>query len=168
MARRHMVQARAPKRQSTWFQFSPLAATITAVGGTAYFSLNAAALALRPFTIVRTHFIFQVRSDQAAANEDQSGAVGIAVVSDEASAVGITATPTPVTEAASDLWLLHSYFAQAGSAVNEGRTGFNYAVDSKAMRRVDIGQDIIFAAEASSISDGLILTMAARMLVKLS
>ena len=156
------------RRQTTWFQFEPVAATLTAVGGTIFFTLNAAAIALRPFTVVRTHFIYSVRSDQAAANEDQSGAVGIAVVSEEASTVGVTAVPTPSSNSASDLWLMHSYFGQSGSSVNSGRVGYNYAIDSKAMRKVDQGQDLVVVAEITPVSDGMILLIGGRMLVKLN
>jgi hypothetical protein len=86
------------KRLTSWFQFAPVSATFTGTGGTIMFSLNAAALALRPFTIVRSRFTYGVISDQAASLEDQVGAVGIAVVSDQAVAVGATAVPTPITD----------------------------------------------------------------------
>ncbi len=45
-------------------------------------SLTAAELALRPFTVVRVRGKFAIRSDQLAATEDYSGALGYAVVSD--------------------------------------------------------------------------------------
>ena len=81
--------------------------TLTASGGTILGSLNATALALRPFTIVRQHYFLMLRSDQAAAAERQFGAFGCVVVSDQAEAVGVTAIPTPITDAGSDLWMLH-------------------------------------------------------------
>ncbi len=84
MARKsgHVYRAgRMVKRDSLWLQFQP---TITAVngGGTAVliFTLNAAALALRPFTVVRTRFQLGMRSDQTSAAEDQVLGYGIVVV----------------------------------------------------------------------------------------
>ena len=77
------AHAIASRRETTWFEFQPVEVTIAAAStGILIFSLNAAALALRPFTIVRTRMLFNLRSDQAAAPETQRAAVGIAVVSD--------------------------------------------------------------------------------------
>ena len=96
------------RRETTWFQFVPVASTLATGGAdTLVFSLNAAALALRPFTIVRTHFELALASDQAAAIEHQIAGVGIAVVSDQAVGVGVTAVPNPITNMGSNLWLMH-------------------------------------------------------------
>ena len=105
--RREFVRGAAAisqKRLTSWFQFVPTQVSLTAAGGTIIFSLNAAALALRPFTVVRTRFKYMVISDQAAAIEIQAGAIGMAVVSDQSVAVGVTAVPTPITDMGSDLW----------------------------------------------------------------
>ena len=82
--------------------------------------------------------------------------------------MGVTAVPTPSADSGSDLWFAHEYFAQSGSAVNSGRAGWNYVLDSKAMRRVDQGQDIVVVAEITPISDGMIITVGGRMLIKLN
>ena len=63
------ASAISQKRLTSWFQFTLQGATMTAPGGTILFSLNAAALALRPFTIVRTRLVVSLNSDQAAAVE---------------------------------------------------------------------------------------------------
>ena len=69
MARKQFRSGGA-RRLTTWIGFNPVQTDGLAVaGGSAIFSLNAAALALRPFTIVRTHFEFALRSDQAGAIE---------------------------------------------------------------------------------------------------
>ena len=47
-----------------------------------------------------------VESDQSAATELFIGNLGLAVVSDQATAVGVTAVPTPATDRGSDLWFL--------------------------------------------------------------
>ncbi len=153
-------------RLTTWFQFDPTN-VIVATGSVLVFSLNAAALALRPFTIVRTRFEFGLRSDQAAAVERQVCALGIAVVSDEASAVGITAIPTPITESASNLWFLHAIqYCNETSLTDRAAPMCSKSLDSKAMRKVEVGQDVVVVVEASSISDGLVAVLGGRMLIK--
>ena len=80
--RRIIRQGRVMRCESLWIFISPANVTLTAVGGTLITSLNASALALRPFTVVRTHLELYMRSDQSAAAEDQSCAFGACVVSD--------------------------------------------------------------------------------------
>ena len=174
MARARVQSRRGPlvvgaRRVSTWFQFQPITLTQASLGtATLVFSLNAAALALRPFTVVRTLFQYAVNSDQGASAETQSGAVGLAVVSDQSVAIGVTAVPTPITDMASDLWFAYSLFNQrSSSGGTAGQIGFTYELASKAMRKVDIGQDIIVVVESvSAISGGIQIHLGGRMLVK--
>jgi len=164
-----VVRPRSSPRQTSWFEFVPAIATLTASGGTIFFSLNAAALALRPFTVVRTRFLSYIFSDQVAADETQLGAVGVAVVSDQASAIGVTAVPTPITDMGSDLWFVHQVVMSAGTASSSGgNRGLGYPIDSKAMRKVDIGQDIVVVAELSASGSGFNLMVGGRMLVKIN
>jgi len=171
MARRFtrgVTRGRSQRRESTWLFLTSTATTFTAAGGVLLNSLNAAALALRPFTVIRTYLDGNVVSDQSAGGENQHLAIGLAVVSDQAVAAGVGSVPTPVTERGSDLWLLHQEFAGSGSAVNDGRVGFQIKADSKAMRRVDEGSDLIVVAELDSVlSDGFVLRLAGRILIKL-
>ena len=176
MARRLHTRGAAvisQKRLTSWFQFFPANAALVSGGGTIFFSLNAAALALRPFTVVRTHLTMHVRSDQLGANEFQAVALGIAVVSDQASAIGVTAIPTPYTDMGSDLWFLHdqqmNHFTFVSGVGFDASGGSQLKVDSKAMRKVDIGQDIVVVAEiASGISTGVDVVIGGRMLVKVN
>jgi len=131
-------------------------------------SLNAAALALRPFTVVRTHLELMLRSDQAAALERQLVGIGMAIVSDQAVAIGVTAVPTPITDLGSDLWFVHQLmYCDESGLTDRSKDACQMSVDSKAMRRVEEGQDLIITVEASSISDGAILTSGGRILLKL-
>ncbi len=132
-------------------------------------SLSTLALALRPFTIVRTRGMLQVNSDQGALSERQLGAYGFAVVSEQAVAIGITAVPTPITDGGSDLWFLYEYFASmefvqtaVGIATYRG-----VKFDSKAMRKVEDGQDVVEVVELDGLSDGATFSSAFRMLLKL-
>ncbi len=164
MARQH---SRGPTRKTLWLGFNPVRLTLSAAGGSIAHSLNAAALALRPFTIVRSHFVLMVISDQAAAIEEQVGAFGLAVVSSEAVNVGVTAVPTPVTESGSSLFFVHQFYMAAMQEITDRAVGPEiYQVDSKAMRKVEVGQDIITIGEFDATGGGQILTLAGRVLIK--
>ena len=160
-------------RESTWLN---LGAAITNLSGpsTAVLggSLNAAALALRPFTVVRTHGFFGIRTDQIAADESYDAAMGWAVVSDQAVAVGVTAVPTPMTDLGSDLFYAHrilmgrfEFASSVGIRPDMLTPWVHY--DSKAMRKVDGDQDVIFVLETSAVSSGCTVHDAARFLIKL-
>ncbi len=156
------------RRESLWLFKTVTAVTMTVPGGTVALSLNAAALLLRPFTIVRTHMQIALRSDQSAAIETQVAAIGIAVVSDEAVAVGVTAVPTPVTEAGSDLWMLHQFiYADESQLTDRTRSGQFMSLDSKAMRKVIDGQDLVTVTEMSSVGGGVVMVIGGRTLIKL-
>ncbi len=132
-------------------------------------TLGATLLPLRPFTVVRVRGMLQVNSDQVASTERQLGAYGMAVVSDQAVAIGITAVPTPMTDIDSDLWFLHQLFASfqtVFSAIGAVEyTGVPF--DSKAMRKVEDGQDLISVVELDTNSDGATFSAVFRMLLKL-
>ena len=159
-------------RLTQWLDLPPTVTAFGASGGTIILSLSTAEKALRPFTIVRTRMLIGIVSDQLAAGENQLGALGIAVVSDQASAIGVTAVPTPVTDLSSDLWLLHQFLFNTfsiASAVGYADDGMHqYAVDSKAMRKVQDGEDVVVVGELDGAnSSGFSMTIAGRMLVKL-
>ncbi len=132
-------------------------------------SLGAVPLALRPFTIVRTRGILSLQSDQQAATESPQASFGMAIVSEQAVAIGITAVPTPVTDRGSDLWFVYeSMFAEwtFSSAVGSQSFLMTRAVDSKAMRKVEDGEDMVFVAESDS-AEGSIIQGTFRLLIKL-
>ncbi len=159
--------ARKTKRLSTWLDVPFSTTTMTAAGGTIIASLNAAALAIRPFTIVRTHLEAQVFSDQSAAIERQACAVGLAVVSDQAAAIGVTAVPTPVTDLGSDFWFVHQVmFATEGTLTDRTTPGTQYSIDSKAMRKVEGDSDLVVVGEFSALGGGVRLFLAGRILIK--
>ncbi len=134
-------------------------------------SLSAAGLALRPFTVIRVRGRVIVRSDQTAGSEDQSVAVGFAVVSDQASAIGVTAVPTPITDAGSDLWLMYQMVKSAMIIASDTAIAVvgDVEVDSRAMRKVEEGQDLIAVVESdvSGATAGLLVGTGYRFLIKL-
>jgi len=146
--------------------------TLTGASQTALIRVFAAAiLALRPFTLVRQHYSLSIQSDQVVATEDQQVAVGTAVVSDQAVAIGVTAVPTPLTDLGSDLWTYWQW--QQASFLFGDATGFlQFATPtlesgSKAMRKLEDGQDLVMTIESSAASDGFTLTTIGRLLIKL-
>jgi len=158
-------------RQTFWI--APAFTSTTVAPGTPVIdtSLNAAALALRPFTIVRVRGVVVIASDQQAATEAQMAAYGEAVVSEQASAIGVTAVPTPVADGGSDLFyvyqLLLNRFKFVSSIGFDGTEGQVYTIDSKAMRKVEDGQDVVGVIEASATGNGTQILVSTRLLVKL-
>jgi len=149
------------RRETFWVGSASLSATLAAASTAAILGqFNAAVLALRPFTIVRTRGVWFSRSDQGAATELREVAIGACVVSDQAIAIGVTAVPTPATDSDSDLWYMYERdFAQL--QVNDA-TGFTngpptFQYDSKAMRKVEDGQNSIIVAETSTVSSGALV-----------
>ena len=172
MARRtfHTAMREArQKRQNVWFiiDVDPVAVAADAVVNLATF--NAEALAFRPFTIVRTHILGNWGSDQLAASETPSGALGISVTSDQATS--ITGIPNPIANADSSsfiVWqpLLSPFlFGDATGFIEP--SGQQFTIDSKAMRKVGPNETIRIIVENSSPTDGAIISMVGRMLVKL-
>ena len=160
----------AQKRETTWGGHPVLIDTASATS-VLISNLNAAAKALRPFTIVRTHIEIEFGSDQVAASEVQIAAVGLAVVSDQASAIGITAVPTPLTDIDSDLWFAHqpminSMFVGDGTGTQQPFSS-RYTIDFWAMRRVNGDEDMVFVLEGASAGSGVTITTMGRFLIKL-
>ena len=159
-------------RETAWIAILPITNTLAAAS-TAVLTggLNAVALALRPFTIVRVRGFLQVSSDQNAASENYSASVGYCVVSDQAFAIGVTAVPTSETDRGSDLFFVHE--SAAGRIVRGDTTGFQDPVgiqrvfDSKAMRKVNEDSTMAIVIETSFVSSGVLFHESARMLIKL-
>ncbi len=159
------------RRESLWFSLAPVASAIAAASTAVLTnSLNAAALALRPFTVVRTRGSMMLASDQTSAIETYAASFGFCVVSDQASAIGVTAVPTPATDRGSDLWFVYESMAgrlQLATNVGFETAGRELQFDSKAMRKVEDGSDVVVVQETEAISNGVVLITSARMLVKL-
>ena len=166
MAGKFVRWSRGSVRKSIWLDFTHTATTNAGSTQSIIASLNATALALRPFTVVRTHMTFLLQSDQAAANEVQACFWGAAVVSDQSVAVGITAVPTPNTDLSSSLWFALKVMYNNAVNLTDQTIGSRYfELDSKAMRKVEVGQDLILVV-VNPIAAGWILQSAGRVLIK--
>ena len=164
--------AGAPRRETLWAPIAPTRTAINGGGSALIASASASEDALRPYTVIRTHLYCSIVSDQVIASEDQMVAVGLAIVSDQASAIGITAVPTPITDLESDAWYLHQWLVNGVTFLDatslQSNVNKSATWDSKAMRRVEDGFDNILVIEApATISDGMDVILAGRQLLKL-
>ena len=156
------------RRESLWLAITPTLTTMSSSGGIITGLLNAAGLALLPFTVVRTRGYLFITSDQAAAAEVQIGAYGGAVVTDQAIAIGVSAVPTPITDLGSDEFFLHQMIMADESALTDvAKPGVGVQFDSRAMRKCSESEQPYFVAELSTVGSGFSLFSAGRMLVKL-
>ncbi len=156
-------------RQTQWSSIGPVQVTDAAGGATLLTALTAVGLALRPFTVVRTRGVMQLFSDQGAAIEPQWVAYGACVVSEQAQAIGVTAVPTPNTDQESDLFFVHQWIANHSSTSIDAQGARFLEYDSKAMRKVQEGEQLITVSEvvASTISEGVVFAVTERQLFKL-
>ena len=160
------------RRETLWFDVPESVNTLAAANSAVIVStLATAAKNLRPFTIIRSRLNWHCRSDQTGALERYQVAMGLAVVSDQATAIGVTAVPTPFTDLFSDLWFLHQITAGNFTFVSgigfDPVGGIEKDIDSKAMRKVEDGQDLVFVLENSAQSSGSTNITAGRLLIKL-
>ena len=158
-----------PKRLMIWAANRLGALAVAGSAKTVVLSLNAGALASRPFTIVRTRIQGLFQSDQSAASELTSGALGAVVVSEQAQAIGATAVPGPVSDPDADWFVYHGltsdYILQTGVGF-ERDSGHHFTIDSKAMRKVDENKTAVFVMELATAA-GALLALEGRFLIKL-
>jgi len=157
-------------RENTWGSLEITQVAIAANTKVLVGSLNAAALALRPFTIVRTHLTQLWVSDQTAAAEVALGAMGFIVATEQAIAAGVASLPDPITEADSPWFLwqgMQSFFQFVTAAGFETQAGREYQTDSKAMRKVGTNEDIAMVVANLDANDGCTYQGVGRFLMKL-
>ncbi len=152
MARRRapFVVRNFPKRGTIWGRSPADTGSTVLAASTAVLDSTAVSVA-EGETIVRIRGMITIYSDQQAGTEDQVGAVGMLIASDQAVAVGVGSLPTPYTDQDSDLWMMHQYWA--GAFVFADATGFSaqaaksFPFDSKAMRKFGTGSTFCVIVE---------------------
>ena len=173
MARRHARSFvnRPPAKTKIWIGVGTGSDTI--VGGSVQLlgTLNAAALASRPFTILRTRLLVTFQSDQTATSETPFGSYGHIVVSDAASAIGVTAIPDPSgisgdADADWHVWQAVHHGMKSLTSVGITWGGISqYVVDSKAMRKVGPNEDLVNMFSSENV--GADLNVNGRILIQL-
>ncbi len=156
-------------RETSWLFLPTVEATLGGAPTAALITtFNAAALAIRPFTIIRTRGIIGVRSDQSGATESFIGDLAMSVVTNQATLVGVTAVPTPLTDKGSDMFFVYEQVIsrfQQGDATGQMLNMTSIQYDSKAMRRVNDDQDLAVVVENEL--NGCVIVHSGRMLIKL-
>ena len=104
-------------------------------------------------TIVRVRGMIEVTSQVLTAIGDGVNfAFGIGVVTAAAFAIGVTAVPTPFTEASWEGWLWHQFVGVHGSpTIRTISNPINIEIDSKAMRKIGSDEVLMLAMEAGTI-----------------
>ncbi len=151
---RRSFGGRAQRRQTQWIASADAAAVVNIANNTNVLveSLTGAQVALiAPFTIVRVRGLISIKSDQVVASEFPFGALGLAVVSEQARAAGAASLPGPVSQQDSELW--HVWLPLSASFIFSTAAGFDSAggrvfeIDSKAMRKVEEGEALVTMVE---------------------
>ncbi len=103
-----------------------------------------------PSTILRIRGNIFVKGTPDAASDQDVVGLGICIISDEAAAVGGASVPGPIASE-SYPWIWHQYVPlQAGQATLLGQdigSMRNVEIDSKAMRKLGIGQTFVLVGE---------------------
>ena len=171
MARRRSRFVRPAKNTMMWFSMNLAPTTVVATTPILLGSWNAAALLLRPFTVIRSRIMVSARSDQFGAVEFQEGAVGFQIVTDSAVAAGIASLPTPISEASADYFIYRPYsvdvtFADA-TGYGDRSADSTFEIDSKAMRKCGHDDDLAVTAQNLDPTHSVLVSMIGRILIKL-
>ena len=132
-------------------------------------------------TVVRTRGEFLAFLTQASALDNGfRGAFGIGIASLAAVTAGIASVPTPISDAGSDNWLYHRFFACVTPRALTGATALDvdnvnvvsaavrYEVDSKAMRIMTDDQALYACVEVVEAGTALLrVSFDSRILAKL-
>jgi len=165
-----LVRSGSQRRATSWDISMQTSTTINIPAASKVLVVSTAGALTKNFTVVRTRGYLAVASDQIAAGELQVGGFGIGVVTSRARAAGVASIPGPMTDSTWDGWFVHDTFGQ-GLEVNSA-VGFladffqRYVIDSKAMRKLDIDEDIVFVVENFHATTGFDVLFAVRYLIK--
>jgi len=161
--------ARRPRRATQWL--GPADFSAIKVLGAASAVLDQSFAFAEDATIVRTRGSLWVRTDQVGANEAPFGALGFAVVRDEAAAIGITAIPTPIANADVDAWFVWQPFVQGFNFFSSVGANFDamtrYDFDSKAQRKVNDSDTVVVVIDNNAAGHGMQYMILFRMLIML-
>ena len=172
MARARSRFIRPAPRTKMWIGAGLGQASIVASTKQFLGSFTAAGLALRPFTILRTRMDLLLMSDQQSASERPIVTFGLIIVTDTATALGVTAIPDPSSILGNPEadWFVHQAMSMSllfASAVGvDGNNGQHYTIDSKAMRKVGPDDDLAFMTSEDN-AVGALLIVNGRQLIQL-
>jgi len=145
--------ARGPRRKTAWQQGPEAAGVIFSTTSSALWDATGSSMVSgREVTIVRTRGEVNIILNVCNASLGGfRGALGIAIATPEAIAVGITAVKTPLADVDWDGWLWHSMFdvhaitSTISDGVNSSAVQQRITIDSKAMRKIS-DEQVVFGA----------------------
>jgi len=166
--------SRRPRRRSSW-EAGPGAGRAAPTDTTPAFIGSVANVTLDGITLARIRGFVDIRLIAAAAGgEFMRGAVGLGVTSVEGTATGIGSVPTPITEIDAETWLWWEGFSMESVTDAEtlnrgGLAGYRLPIDTKAMRKLNVGDSLYLAIEVETESGTVTVSAHAdsRMLVLL-
>ena len=161
MARRYQLSAprgQAPRRATDWIGGINVAANTTAIAAgvsqiVASFDSRTNASVSWPCTVVRARGYLTVSAGASNASLNAQGAFGMCIVNGEAFDAGAAAIISPWTEAFDDRWFYHTYWSWDLLRTAAGEniySGFQHVIDSKAMRKFENGDVIVWMIENAS------------------
>jgi len=167
-ARGGLIRSAGPKRVTQWIGSAEQG--IFAVGSNTSVLVQSNAT-LQNTTVIRVRGLLSVQPGSFAADLDIKGALGFALVSDQAAAAGAVSIPGPWTDLDWGGWFL--WVPWAGRVEFRSDTGIrffdsqiNIPLDSKAMRKVAPNETLVVMAESQVGAANV--NLAFRMLVKLA
>ncbi len=166
MARRHGgFRPRVSARLTEWFGPAVQGYVNVASGGA---TLVSSVSFDEPTTIMRTRGQVSIQPQAVSANLDIVGAIGMALVTDEAFTAGVASMPEPFTDADWGGWFVwrsFSYRFGFSDATGLNFLNWNFEIDSKAMRRVKGGNEtLVIIAESQQGAYGISTPL--RVLIK--
>ena len=148
----------SPRRQTSWTAGPGGIITQSATGKTLFGTGIVPTIEGLTIARLRGEAMFSMRSAGSAA-DSWRGAVGMALVTDEAFAVGVTAVPGPLTDIDFDEWMWWSAFqltAAIGAVASDEPSypltqAIRIPIDNKAMRKFPVGKTLVCVAEATEV-----------------
>ena len=169
MPRSRVVRSNRSRPNNAWAGF--VMSDYTTVGAASKTLLGSFSLSNPNIdeTVFRIIGALSISSDQAAAVENQIGAVGLIVVSDNAVAAGAASIPGPMTDIDHDGWFAHQTFSQRGLfATTSSPQAFSYPLTSKGRRVSHEGEKIAVMVENFHASHGLLIALQFRILSRVT
>ena len=156
MARGRLAfKARGPKRKTTWAGFTQQGYVgVATTAKVLVASLDLAAFGLLAPTLVRSRGQVSLTGDATGTADSRVvGAFGMGIVSTDARAAGIASIPGPFSDSDWGGWAVlrpFSFVWEFGSNVGFARASVEIEVDSKAMRKIEANEELVFVAESQS------------------
>ena len=172
MARRSQFppsRGRVARRSTSWLTGPNLVATAITTAVLTGFT-NGLQILEDGITLVRTRGLisFRLHATGGGSTDGMSGAVGIAVASENAFGAGVTGIMNPFTDSEWDGWIWHSFWNVSGAPA-DAMSSQRIEIDSKAMRKI-AALDVLYGVVTTNEIgvETAIVKADTRMLFKLS